>query len=167
MGPPITPNSKSFAAFSAHEGLDSMLSLVMSLEGPKIFEWLCSWMINVVLAFRCTTIARKSKHCCWLSSSQRLWPLSILRSMPPHMHLQRLIFGATSSSSFNTKTVQKGCGENHSFTHSHSHVKYLEPSIQSKSLTVKSHSLQTLSLFVALHVTLLRLRIIFPNRPRF
>lgn len=67
MGSPITPHGESFAAFSTHEGLDSMLSLVMGLKSTEIFEGFWSGVIDVVPAARCATIAGKFEHSCWLS----------------------------------------------------------------------------------------------------
>uniref|UniRef100_A0A2P2N5S1 Uncharacterized protein n=1 Tax=Rhizophora mucronata TaxID=61149 RepID=A0A2P2N5S1_RHIMU len=69
MGSPISPHSKGLTTFSTHERFDTVLPLVMRLKGSKIFERLCSRVINVVLATRCAAIARKPKHACWLSSS--------------------------------------------------------------------------------------------------
>jgi hypothetical protein len=57
MGSPVALYSKRLSTFPTHERLDSMLSLVMCLEGSEIFEWPCSRVINVVLATLCTAIA--------------------------------------------------------------------------------------------------------------
>jgi hypothetical protein len=57
MGSPITFNCKWLPTFPAHEGLGPMLSLVMCLEGSKIFERPCSWVLYVVFASLCTAIA--------------------------------------------------------------------------------------------------------------
>jgi len=88
MCSPITFHCKCFAALSAHVGFYAMLSLVVCLKSSEILQRPCSWVVNVVLATCCTTKAWKPQHSCWLCSFQRIWPLSVLRSMPPHMHLK-------------------------------------------------------------------------------
>lgn len=75
---PIAPHSKGFATFPAHEGLDSMLPLVMRLEGSEIFQRLSSRVIDVVSAAGGAAVAGKAKHAGGLSSSQRFWPSSVL-----------------------------------------------------------------------------------------
>lgn len=57
MCSPIAFDGEGFAAFSAHKRLCSVLSLVMSLESSEVFEWLGSWMVDVVLAALSTTVA--------------------------------------------------------------------------------------------------------------
>jgi hypothetical protein len=57
MGSPITFNCKCLATFPTHEGFGPMLSLVMCLEGSKIFERPCSWVLDVVLAPWCAAVA--------------------------------------------------------------------------------------------------------------
>lgn len=57
MSPPITFHSKGLPTFSTQVGFDAMLPLVVSLEGPEVFERLGSWMLYVVFAPFCTTIA--------------------------------------------------------------------------------------------------------------
>ena len=78
MGPPITSHCKTLTTFSTHEGLDSMLPLVVCLKSSEIFKGLCSWVINVVPASWGTTIAWKPKHTCWLGTPQRFRPFSVL-----------------------------------------------------------------------------------------
>ena len=89
VGSPVPSHSKLFATLSAHEWLHAMLALVMGLKGAEILQWLCTRMIYVILAPLSTAIAWQPQHCCGLCSSQRLRTFSILRSMPPHMHLRR------------------------------------------------------------------------------
>lgn len=90
MGSPISFDSQSFATFSAHKWLGSMLSFVVGLEGSKVLQWLGSWMVDVVLAPLSAAITWQPQHCCWLCSSQGFWALSVLRSMPPHVHLNKI-----------------------------------------------------------------------------
>ena len=106
VGSPVTSHSKGLTTLPTHERLDSMLSLVMGLKGSEVFEWSWSWMIDVVPAPGCTAKAWEFKHGRWLCSPQRLWPFSILRSMPPHMHLQHEVFWRqVKLVSYKTKTI--------------------------------------------------------------
>lgn len=57
MGSPIPFDGESLATFSTHEGLDTMLPLVVGLEGPKVLEMPRSWVLYVVLASWRATIA--------------------------------------------------------------------------------------------------------------
>lgn len=57
MGSPISPHCKWLPTLSTCKGLGSMLSLVVCLESSKIFERSWPWVVYVVLAFWCTTIA--------------------------------------------------------------------------------------------------------------
>lgn len=58
MGSPVPFDCKGFSTFPTHEGLGAMLSLEVGLEGPKVLQGLCSWVVNVVLAPLSTTITR-------------------------------------------------------------------------------------------------------------
>ncbi len=50
VGPPIATNGKGLTAFATHEGLDSMLPLVMRLQGAEVLQWLGSRVRDVVSA---------------------------------------------------------------------------------------------------------------------
>lgn len=91
VGPPVAPHGEGLAALPAREGPDPVLPLVMRLQGPEILERLGSWVIDVVPAPRRAAIAWKSQHSGGLSSPERLWPLSVLGPMPPHMHLHVVV----------------------------------------------------------------------------
>lgn len=93
VSPPIASHCKGFTAFPTHERLDPMLPLVMRLKRSEIFQRLRSRVIDVVPAPCRTAVTRQPKHRCWLCSPQRLWSFSVLRSMPPHMHLHIYIYG--------------------------------------------------------------------------
>ena len=59
MGSPIPLDCKGFATFPTHEGLDAMLPLEVGLEGPKVLQGFCPWVVDVILAPLGTTIAWK------------------------------------------------------------------------------------------------------------
>ena len=40
VGSPISLHRKGLTALAAHEGLDSMLPFIVSLEGPEVLQWL-------------------------------------------------------------------------------------------------------------------------------
>lgn len=67
VGSPVAFHSKGFAAFSAGEGLDAVLSLVMCLEGAEVLERPRPRVIDVVLAAWGAAVARQPQHCRWLS----------------------------------------------------------------------------------------------------
>lgn len=87
MGPPVAFDREGLPALAAHERLGAVLPLVVGLEGPEIFERLGSWVVDVVLTALRTAVAWQPKHRCWLCALQRVWALSIFRSVSPHMHL--------------------------------------------------------------------------------
>ena len=86
---PVTPHSKGLSTPTTHEGLGAMLALVVSLKSAKVFQRFCTGMIDIVPASFGTAVTWEPQHCCGLCTSQRFWASSILRSMPPHMHLRR------------------------------------------------------------------------------
>jgi hypothetical protein len=88
VGPPVTSNSKCLTTFSTHEWLDSVLPLVMRLQGAEVLQWFGPRVFDIVAASLRTTVAGKAKHCCRLCASQRFRSFSVLRSMAPHVHLQ-------------------------------------------------------------------------------
>lgn len=91
VGAPVPAHSECFAAFPAHKGFDAVLALVVCLQRSEVLEWLGSWVVYVVPAPSRAAVAWQPKHPCRLRPSQRFWPLSVLRSMPPHMHLHVII----------------------------------------------------------------------------
>lgn len=103
VGPPIALNGEGLAAFPAHEGLRAVLAFVVSLEGSEVLEGPCPRVVDVVLAPRRTAVARQPQHRCRLRPPEGLWPLSVLRSMPPHMHLEIIV----SVESLATKVTRK------------------------------------------------------------
>ena len=58
MRAPVTPYCKCLTTFSTHERLDPVLSLVMCLQRPKIFQWFRPWVLDIVAAPLCTAVAR-------------------------------------------------------------------------------------------------------------
>jgi hypothetical protein len=50
VGPPVATNGKGLTAFATHEGLDSVLPLVMRLQGAEVLQWLGSRVRDVVSA---------------------------------------------------------------------------------------------------------------------
>lgn len=91
MGPPVAFDGEGLPALAAHERLGAVLPLVVGLEGPEIFERLGSWVVDVVLTALRTAVAWQPKHRCWLCALQRVWALSIFRSVSPHMHLHVVV----------------------------------------------------------------------------
>lgn len=70
MGPPVAFDGEGLPTLAAHERLDTMLPLVVGLEGPKIFERLGSRVVDVVLAALRTAVARQPQHRCRLCALQ-------------------------------------------------------------------------------------------------
>lgn len=94
MGSSIALDGQELAALAARKWLHPMLPLVMSLQLAEVLEWLRARTLDVVPAPRWATMARDDTYGPGLSSPQRLWPLPILRSMSPHVHLQHKIQAA-------------------------------------------------------------------------
>lgn len=68
VGSPIAFDREGFGAFSTSERLDSMLSLVMRLEGAEVLERSGPRVVDVVFAPWRAAIAWQLKHCRWLCS---------------------------------------------------------------------------------------------------
>lgn len=91
VGAPVTLDGKGLATLAASEGLESVLALVVCLEGPKVLQWLSLWVVYVVLASFLAAVAWHAQYCPWLRPFQRVWSFAVLRSMPPHVHLKIII----------------------------------------------------------------------------
>lgn len=69
MGSPVAAHCKCLAALAAHERLDPVLPLVMSLQGTKVFQRLGAGVVDVVAAAWCAAVARQPQHGGGLGSS--------------------------------------------------------------------------------------------------
>ena len=54
---PVTFHSQALSTFPTHERLHTMLPLVMRLQGSEILQRLCPWVVYVVFAPLCATVA--------------------------------------------------------------------------------------------------------------
>ena len=58
VSPPVPPHGEGLAALAAHEWLDAVLPLVVSLKGPEVLEGLRPGVVDVVPAPRGAAVAR-------------------------------------------------------------------------------------------------------------
>lgn len=113
VGSPVPPHRESLAAFPAHERLDAVLPLVMSLQGSEILERFGSGMVDVVPAAWRAAVARQPEHRRRLRSPQRLRPFPVLRSVTPHMHLHiKLIISSTQKHIIKISLIKTVCSIN-------------------------------------------------------
>lgn len=87
VGSPVAFHSQEFSTLATHERFKSMLPLIMCLQCSKIFQGLCSWVFDIVLAPFGATEAWNACHSPWLCSLQRFMSSTILWSMTPQVHL--------------------------------------------------------------------------------
>lgn len=57
VGSPVAFHSQEFSTLATHERFKSMLPLIMCLQCSKIFQGLCSWVFDIVLAPFGATVA--------------------------------------------------------------------------------------------------------------
>jgi hypothetical protein len=88
VGAPVALDGEGLAALAAQEGLEPVFALVVRLQRAEVLERPRARVVDVVAAARRAAVARQPQHRRRLHAPQRLGTLPVLRTVPPHVHLQ-------------------------------------------------------------------------------
>jgi hypothetical protein len=84
---PVAAHGERLAAPAAEEGPGAVPALVVRLQGAEVLERPRTRVLHVVVATRRAAEARQAEHRRRLRAAERVRAATVLRPVPPHVHL--------------------------------------------------------------------------------